>query len=66
MATAKSGTSQAKASSAFENRYPDILDETVSALNSNTAYDEFTDDMQERITYVVTMLQDQVLLTAKR
>lgn len=59
MATAKSGTSQAKAYSAFENRYPDVLDEIVSALNSNTAYDDLTDDMQECTTYVVTMLQDQ-------
>lgn len=59
MAQAAEGTEQAQAYQTFSARKEVALSEIASALQSDTAYDDLSDEMQEMVTYVVKMLQDQ-------
>ncbi len=59
MAQAADGTEQAQAYQTFSTRKEAALSEVASALQSDSAYNDLSDEMQEMVTYVVKMLQDQ-------
>lgn len=59
MAQAADGTAQAQAYQTFSSRKEAALSEIASVLQSDTSYEDLSDEMQEMVTYVVKMLQDQ-------
>ncbi len=58
MAEAESGTYQSAVYSVFSSSQESIYQEVESALNSDTAYEDLPEEMQEYLTYIVTYLQD--------
>lgn len=59
MAEAEEGTYQADVYQTFASRQPGVLQSVESALNSDTAFQDQSEEMQEYLTYIVTYLQDQ-------
>ena len=59
MAQAGNETVQAQAYQTFSARKEAALSEVASILQSNTSYNDLSDEMQEMITYVVKLLQEQ-------
>ncbi|MCD8133520.1 MAG: peptidoglycan glycosyltransferase [Clostridiales bacterium] len=58
MAEAESGTYQNAVYQIFAASQSTVYQEVASALNSDTAYEDQSEEMQEYLTYIVTYLQD--------
>ena len=59
MANAPDGTEQATVYRTFSDRKEAVLSEISGILQSDTAYNDLSEEMQEMVTYVVKMLQDK-------
>lgn len=59
MADASEDTVQSKVYQVFVQHQSSELDTVESALRSDTLYNDLSDDMQEYISYIITMLQDK-------
>ncbi|MCD7866126.1 MAG: peptidoglycan glycosyltransferase [Clostridiales bacterium] len=58
MAEAESGTHQYTVYQTFAASRSSVYQEVASALNSDTAYEDQSEEMQEYLTYIVSYLQD--------
>ena len=59
MANAPDGTEQATVYRTFSDRKEAVLSEISGILQSDTVYNDLSEEMQEMVTYVVKMLQDK-------
>ena len=59
MASAPEGTYQSRVYDTYAGNQQRILQSVQSALNSYTAFENQSEEMQEYLTYIVTYLQDQ-------
>ena len=59
MASAPEGTYQSRVYDTYAGNQQRILQSVQSALNSDTAFENQSEEMQEYLTYIVTYLQDQ-------
>lgn len=59
MAEAAQGTTQANVYQTYSTRKTEALSDVANALQSDTAYQDLSEEMQEMVTYVVKMLQDK-------
>ena len=62
--TAADGTVQSQVYQTFSGRKETALNDVAGALQSDTAYEDLSDEMQEMVTYVVKMLQDKSVFVA--
>ena len=62
--TAADGTVQSQVYQTFSGRKEAALNDVAGALQSDTAYEDLSDEMQEMVTYVVKMLQDKSVFVA--
>ena len=60
MANAPDGTEQATVYRTFSDRKEAVLSEISGILQSDTVYNDLSEEMQEMVTYVVKMLQDKL------
>lgn len=65
MASAGDGTLQAKVYDVFAGQQGTTLQNVESTLQSNTAYNDLSEEMQEYMSYIVTMLQSKNIFNSK-
>lgn len=65
MASAGAGTQQANVYNVFAGQQGTALQNVESALQSSTAYNDLSDEMQEYMSYIIMMLQNKKIFDAK-
>lgn len=65
MASSQEGTQQAEVYQAFTSQQGTSLQNVENTLQSSTPYNDLSEEMQEYISYIVTMLQDKNIFDAK-